>query len=200
MKLGAWANKCKSVLEKLGFNEFKPHEFKRVINDVLFTISFQGKKKDVYIWYAMYPLAMPDIWCAMGYGNSSGRLPEEENTISVRNEDDIDCAQVKLLSIFENELVPILNSVKKASDLSSLLKSDGRPLMEYPRAFCLFQMECYEEAFAALETVNKIEGMSLTDERAHIGALTSLKSADIPSEIEKIMNININKLRLRELV
>ena len=194
------ATKCKSSLVDLGFSEFKPHEFKRVINGVLHSISFQGKKKDIYIWYAMYPLAMPNIWCSMGYGDSSGRLPREEYTISIQNEDDIDSAQDKLLSVLNNELVPIIDSINNPSELILLLESDGRPLMQYPRAFCLFQMECFEEAFSALENVSEIQGMSLTDERAYIKLITSLRHDELHDEIEKNMKKNISKLRLKKLI
>ena len=82
MKQAFWAYRCTDVLQKNGFSAMKPHQFLRLQNEILSVVSFEGRKNDLYIWFSIYPLAMPDIWFSTGYGRSCGRRPIEEKSLA----------------------------------------------------------------------------------------------------------------------
>jgi hypothetical protein len=195
MKQGVWAETSKHMLCEQGFSENKPHVFRKVHNGILFHIEFLGKKKDIYIWYSMLPISMPNIWTSMGYGKAAGRVPAAENTLLVKTDGDISSVQTKLLNLLSNNVIPLFNSIESIEALTNLLKSDEAILVNYPLGFALIQAGEFKEAFTSFEKIANIEFLSL-EEKNLIKKLASLTEEQLLEQINKYKQKNISKLGL----
>jgi hypothetical protein len=196
MKQGVWAETSKLMLSEHGFTENKPHVFRKVNNGILFHIEFLGKKQDIYIWYSMLPISMPNIWTSVGYGKAAGRVPSDEKTLSIKTDGDIALVQTELQSLLSNEVIPLFESIDSVEALTKLLKSDEAILVNYPLGFSLVQAGKFKEAFTSFEKITNIEYLSLKEEKDIIQKLASLTDEQMLEQLDKYKQKNISKLGL----
>ena len=187
--------KGKLSLEQVGFFEYKKRQYICVRSDMIFYVSFQGRKKDIYIWYAIYPLSLPNICFGSGFGKCSGRIPKNENEISISSENDASITASKLNEILITELIPKFRSIKSISDIAD----DFLPW--YPSAFAYFAMGNYEKGMLLLkdyaEFKNGLSEYSMVEEEVEL-FMNNATPESINSLLENERQNNIKKLKLRK--
>ena len=196
MKQGVWAEQCKDVLVKQGFIENKPHIFRKLSNGILFHVEFIGKKQDIYIWFSMLPISMPNIWTAVGYGKAAGRVPSEEKAISCKTEQEITNVQAELLNLLSEEVIPLFDTIDCVESYNEYMKSDEAILVHYPLGFGLLQAGEFSEAFNSFEIISGIEFLPLEEEKETIKKLSGQEQDRILEQLQKYENKNISKLGL----
>ncbi|MCG8312557.1 MAG: hypothetical protein MI976_05025 [Pseudomonadales bacterium] len=135
----------KNFLIDKGYKKHKASSLLLVKGDMLFTLSPQGIKNDINIWYAIYPLAMPSLWINMGWAPAAGGFPH--NGSFPNKPDSIDEIMIKEL---ETTVFPFFEKCESLGDLE-LLYSQGNRKAQYPRVFALLSIKRYEEAHALID-------------------------------------------------
>lgn len=187
----------KLTLEREGFSEYKNSHFIQIRDEIIFYVSLQGRKKDIYVWYAIYPLSLPNIWFGNGFGKCAGRIPARENALSIESAKDVQAASSKLNEILTKELFPKLRKIKSLEDIAD------KYLPWYPSAFTYLAMGNFDKGILLLNEYVEFK-RSLYD------------NAEIEDEVEQFLNTatkenvsglldtarenNIKKLRLRKFL
>ena len=206
MKLEVWAKECLSELNNSGFLPHKKHEFFRITADVFHSISFQGNKKDIYIWYNALPIALPTFWPSSGWGQAAGRIPEEENMLFITQEKDIPSVQQKLAELNKKSVIPHLESLKNIEDLDACFDISNSPSSAYPKAICKFMLGEYEQGREIIDVfvnykIQKLKEYEVKNPYSELDRpeyFIGLSNDQIYEELLNFKRNNIKKYRLKK--
>ena len=140
---------AETLLEK-GFKKHKTKDFIAVKKDMVFVVSFQGIKNDIYLWYCISPLCLPNLWINRGFHPAAGRFPEVENTLQ-QNQN----IENQINEVLDNKVLPLFSKCNEMSDLINLYES-GNDKAKFSKAFCLFGIGEYKKAQIELMQLKEI--------------------------------------------
>ncbi len=206
MKLEIWTKECLNELKVSGFLPHKKHEFFRVTGDVFHSISFQGRKKDIYIWYNALPISLPTFWPHSGWGEAAGRVPVEEKALFITQDKDIATVQQKLAELNRKIVIPNLDNLKNIKDLDAAFNISTAPGSAYPKAMCKFMLGQYEQGREIIDKyidfrVQQLKDYEVKNQHSQIDTkeyLIDLSNDEIKKELIKFKAINIKKYRLKK--
>jgi hypothetical protein len=185
----------KMLLKYHGFHEYKKKQYVLIKNDIVFYLNFQGRKNDIYLWFAIYPLSLPNIWFGCGFGKCSGRIPEKEKSISISSESEIQKISDQLKNIVANELIPRFEATNNLRDIADLY------LPSYAAGFAYLAMGEFEKGIKLLKEYVVFK-KSLSDLASIEDEVKYFIDNATKEEISNLLDIektkNIKKLRLRK--
>ena len=187
----------KTILEKHGFRQYKKKQYISIKNDLIFYLSFGGKKKDIYIWYSIVPLCMPKIWLNVGYGNCAGRFPENENELSIKDESEILNASIKLKDLVKNNFLPLVTKAKSIKDVANMYISG------YPSGIAHLALGDFNKGISLLKEHKEFKesfGKYSTVEDEVTNFIDNATKDNVASMLENERQHNIKKLRLRKYI
>jgi len=187
----------KEILENNGFKPYKKNQYVLIRDDMLFYLSFQGKKKDIYIWYAVYPLCLPNISFGSGWGKSAGRKPEKENELFINKETEISNVSKNLSSIVKDEYLPFITQIHSLKDIAEMYSP------WHAAGFSFLALGEYKKGINYLKEYKKFkESLSeySTVEKEIDDFINNAQEANIDSLLEHQRKLNISKLRLSRYI
>lgn len=137
----------KNFLVEKGYKKHKASSLLYVRDDILFTLSPQGVKNDINIWYAIFPLALPNLWINMGWSPAAGSFPK--NGSFPNNQGEIDSLMIDEI---KSNIFPFFSQCKSLKSLEQLY-SQGNIKAQYPRIFALLSIKEYIKAQALIDKV-----------------------------------------------
>ncbi|MFO6424723.1 hypothetical protein, partial [Motilimonas sp. KMU-193] len=151
----------KDYLANRGFKQFSKTSYICVRDEMLFTLSLNGQKTKKEIWFAIYPISLPDLWIHMGWSPAAGSYPVKlDPHVSSEN------IEATLIKVVETKVLPFFDECKTLTELEKLY-SLGNEKAKYPQAFTLLAMGEYSKGQWALhelsEHFNEKYGGSQTD-------------------------------------
>lgn len=187
----------KSILSEHGFREYKKKQYILIKEDVVFYLTFQGSKKDIYIWYSIYPLCMPKIRLGVGWGNCSGRIPEAENELSIKDDTEIINASTYLKVNVENTFLPLVSKITSIKDIANMY------IAGYPAGISYLAMGDFNKGIKLLNDYKDFKesfGSNVLIEDGVLDFINNASPDNIESMLEKERQQNIKKLRLRKYI
>lgn len=159
---------------------------------MLFTIAPQGRKNDINIWYAIYPLVLPGIWIYKGWSPAAGSYPKvngEETNIPF----DTDDVELSMIEEIENNIFPFFDSCASLKCLEELY-SQANFRARFPQAFTLLGMKEYEKGQWMLHELTEAfetEPWGIKDKELVWKYVTMKKFSEIEEalNLERIANI-----------
>lgn len=195
-----WDTKSKDYLLSLGFSKYKKNKYVMVNSDILYYLSFEGKKKNIYIWYVFHPLSLPELWPSEGWPDAAGGIPHNE--LSIESDDDIPVIQQCLKDHLTKSLPTLLKKAENLIGLSEMYNLEKLPKGNYPKLICYLSAKKYEQA----KVINKwlIDNYNEHPQGDDVKeVLDSLLKLENNEEIEQWLNMkkeqNIRKLNLVRL-
>ncbi len=185
--LPMYENVKKTLIDK-GYKKYNASSLLYVRDDMLFTLSPQGVKQDINIWFAIYPLALPNLWINMGWRPAAGSFPKDG-----RFPYDIELTEALMIQELEQKVFPFFDECKTLFNLEQLYEQGNRKA-QYPRVFTLFSMKEYEKANSlANELINEFRtgGLGVLEMNLleKFSLLKSLGEVDAALEDERKKNI-----------
>ena len=184
-------------LTDYGFKLYKSKKYIQVRDDMVFLISFEGKKKDIYIWHAVYPLAQPNISLGKAWGKYAGRVPELEGQLSITDSSPIEHVSANLAELITSTIIPIFTSIQSLRDTADSFSPGS------PSAFSYFALGDYHKGIELLYKYKAFrEAMSkhTTVEPEIAEFINNVSPSNINQLLESFRNNNIKKLRLSSFV
>ena len=164
---------------------------------MIFYLTFQGRKKDIYIWYSIYPLCMPQIWLSVGWGNCSGRIPEMENELSIKDDSEILKASTCIKEKIENSFLPLVSKIASIKDITNMY------IAGYPAGISYLAMGDFNKGIKLLNDYKDFKesfGSNVLIEDGVLEFINNASPDNIESMLEKERQQNIKKLRLRKYI
>jgi len=189
--------KVKKHLLGSGYRKFNTSSSVFVRDDMLFTIAPQGKKNDINVWFAIYPLVLPSIWINQGWLPAAGSYPKVDG-VETNIPFDSDDIELSMIEEIENNIFPFFNSCTSLNILEALY-SQGNFRSRFPQAFTLLGMQEYKKGQQMLREITQSFDTEPwgTRDRETISKYTAMKDfTEIESslELERIANIKKHKL------
>jgi len=140
--------KVKQHLINSGFKKYNTSTSITVKNDMVFSVSPQGLKNDINVWYAIHPLALPNLNISMGWSPAAGSFPKvnEEYTSIPYEPGNIENAMIDEI---DKCVLPFFEKCSSLDDLE-LLYNKGNFRARYPQSFTLLAMKQYEKGHSML--------------------------------------------------
>lgn len=139
-----WDTKSKDYLFSLGFSKYKKNKYVMVNSDIFYYLSFEGKKKNITVWYVFHPLSLPELWPSKGWPGGAGGIPYDE--LSIESDDDIPVIQQCLKDHLTKSLPELLKKAENLIGLSEMYNLEISPKGNYPKLICYLSAKIYEQA------------------------------------------------------
>jgi len=195
-----WDTKSKDYLLTLGFSKYKKNKYVMVTSDIFYYLSFEGKKKNIYVWYAFHPLSLPELWPSKGWFGGAGGIPDDY--LSIENDNDIPIVQQQIKDHLIRSLPVLLEKAKNLTGLSEMYNTDDFPKGNYPKLICYLSAKEYRKAKKTLKWLveNNDQYPQGDDVKEVIEKLLGLSDDEIDVWLGEIKEKNIKKLKLTKLL
>jgi hypothetical protein len=206
MKLSIWAEACKPLLSDANFHSLKPHFFGRRIGGIVQFVSFQGQKKDIYIWYSALPVSLPGLWPSAGCQRACGRLPHKSGMLTLMDDSRLPKVTEELYLLLESQVLPHLFQLSKLEQLTEAMDESLTPYGAFPKAFCYFEQRRFPDGREVLERFCKDPRLfkdpslpTLEPQRTEAVRYLNYSDEALQTALEQEAQLNIAKNRLSKL-
>jgi len=184
-------------LESEGFQSYKEKQFIKISEGIVFYISFQLNKNNMYIWSAAYPLCQHRLW--FGSGFLVKKFPENEGGLKVDTEEDIKFVLGKLANGLDN-IFEFFKERQSVDAVEEKISKDGKLGHLLIKGICLAAMNKPDDAKIFLEKFI-LSGVGLIDDKDGVeNLLAAISDGSHLELLEANKAANIKKLRLKKFL